>query len=279
MARGLKKYWILFALVIVAAVACASDDPEPTPTPEPTATAVPVIDIADLGVDADQLATLGVTESDLQCLAVEVEAEIFSQLFADDLTPADALSIVPALQACNVDLAQLIEGADDLLAESVGPGYEGLDSLPFTAEQIACIVLVVDAETLEDLIGGAATITSIGPVLEAFTACGIGLADLLAIAGGAEAETTLDGATGGGTPLDIPQLLPGVLDGADVAGIVDTDDFSDLPFTVEQLECLTEEIDLEQITALVEGEVNPLRMLSLIGTLSYCGVGLDDFGN
>lgn len=286
MARGLKKYWILLAVVLIAAVACGSDDPEPTATPVPTETPVPSIDIDELGIDTGQLDSLGITEADLQCLAVEVEAEILKQLFVDDLTPADALSVVPALQACNVDLAQLITDADNLLAESAGLDYQGLDSLPFTAEQIACIILVVDAETLENLVGGEATMASIGPVLEAFSACGIGLAELLAIAAETGAESTLDGVSDGDLPIDIPQLLPGALDVPDIPGIVETDDItdladiaSDLPFTAEQMECLSEEIDLEQITALASGEVDPLRMLSLISVLSSCGVGLDDLGN
>jgi hypothetical protein len=161
-----------------------------------------------------------------------------------------------------------------------------LDSLPFTAEQIACIVLVIDAETLEELVGGAASITSIGPVLEALTGCGISLIDLLAIDNQVGVDTTLDDATGGDVPLDIPELLPGSLDAPDISEIVETGDIEDLtdlagdlPFSTEQVECLTEEIDLEQIEALVAGEVDPLSMLSLIGVFSTCDVSLDDLGN
>ena len=132
------------------------------------------------------------TEADIQCLAVEVEAEIIEQLLADDLSAADALSVLPALQACGVDLARLIEAADDLFAESAGAGFPGLDSLPFTAEQIACLVLIIDAELLEDLVQGEASQAAFAPVLEAFSACGIGLADLLTIAGGVEFGSDAD---------------------------------------------------------------------------------------
>ena len=116
---------------------------------------------------------LGLTEADIQCLAVEVEAEIIEQLLADDLSAADALSVLPALQVCGVDLARLIEAADDLFAESAGAGFPGLDSLPFTAEQIACLVLIIDAELPADLVQCAASQSAIAPVLEAFSACGI----------------------------------------------------------------------------------------------------------
>ena len=123
MARVLKNYRVLLAVVLIAVVACTGNDPEPTPAPEPTPTPVPSVDISALGADPAQLASLGITESDLQCLALEVETEILTQLFVNDLTPADALSILPALQACDVDLAQLISNADDILAESSGPDY------------------------------------------------------------------------------------------------------------------------------------------------------------
>ena len=281
---------VLSAFLVV--VACGSDDRESTATPEPTATPVPTvasapsIDIAALGIDASDLDALGITEADIQCLALEVEAEILEQLLGDDLSPADVLSVLPALQSCGVDLVQLIEGADSLLAESAGDDYQGLDSLPFTAGQIACLVLIIDAELLESLVEGDIDQAAIVPVLEAFTACGVGLADLLALAGGLDLESTLDDAAEDSAPIDLPQLLPGALDVPDIPGIVETTDLTDLadlasalPFTVEQLECLSAEIEIDIIQDLVDGEVNPLRMLSFIGVLSSCGVDLSDLGN
>lgn len=287
-----KGSWIVLAAVLSAflvVAACASDDPDPTATPEPTATSVPTaapapsFDIASLGVDAADLDSLEITEADIQCLALEAEAEILEQLVGDDLSAADVLSVLPALQACGVDLVQLIEGADSLLAVSAGADYEGLDSLPFTAEQIACLVLIIDAELLESLVEGDIDQVAIVPVLEAFGVCGVGLADLLGLAGGVDLESTLDDAAADSAPIDLPQLLPGALDVPDIPGVVETGEFaglaSDLPFTTEQLECLGAEIEVDTIQALVDGEVNPLRMLSFIGVLSTCGVDLSDLGN
>jgi hypothetical protein len=287
-----KGSWIVLAAVLSAflvVAACASDDPDPTATPEPTATSVPTaapapsFDIASLGVDAADLDSLGITEADIQCLALEVEAEILEQVVGDDLSAADVLSVLPALQACGVDLVQLIEGADSLLAVSAGADYEGLDSLPFTAEQIACLVLISDAELLESLVEGDIDQVAIVPVLEAFGVCGVGLADLLGLAGGVDLESTLDDAAADSAPIDLPQLLPGALDAPDIPGVVETGELadlaSDLPFTTEQLECLGAEIEIDTIQALVDGEVNPLRMLSFIGVLSTCGVDLSDLGN
>jgi hypothetical protein len=287
-----KGSWIVLAAVLSAflvVAACASDDPDPTATPEPTATSVPTaapapsFDIASLGVDAADLDSLEITEADIQCLALEVEAEILEQLVGDDLSAADVLSVLPALQACGVDLVQLIEGADSLLAVSARADYEGLDSLPFTAEQIACLVLIIDAELLESLVEGDIDQVAIVPVLEAFGVCGVGLADLLGLAGGVDLESTLDDAAADSAPIDLPQLLPGALDVPDIPGVVETGELadlaSDLPFTTEQLECLGAEIEIDTIQALVDGEVNPLRMLSFIGVLSTCGVDLSDLGN
>lgn len=279
MMRSFNKYLIVLTAVLAVAVACSGDDPEPAATPEPTSTPVPTVDLSALDIDTSKLDAFGLTEADIQCLAREVETEIIEQVFGNDLSAADALSVIPALQACGVDLVRLIEAGDYLLAESAGDDYEGLDSLPFTAEQIACLVLVIDAELLEDLVGGEASQTAIVPALEAFIACGIGLADLLALAGDFELKPDL----GDASVDDIPPPLPGGLDAPDISDIVDTSELddldADLPFSAEQLECLTAEIDIETITALAAGEVSPLVALSFIGVLSACGVNLTDLVN
>ena len=272
----------VFAMLAVVA-ACASDDPEPTATPVPTAAPAPAFDIASLGVDASDLDSLWITEANLQCLTVEVDAEILEQLGIDNLGFSDLLPVLPALQTCGVDLVRLIEGADSLLDESEGAGYASLDSLPFTAEQIVCLVLIIDAELMESLVGGDVDQAAIIPLLAAFNECGVGLAELLALSGGVNLESTPDDATADSAPIDLPQVLPGVLDIPGIPGIVETTDLtylaSDLPFTAEQLECLSAEIEIDTIQDLVDGEVNPLRMLSYIGVLSTCGIDLSDLVN
>ena len=281
-----KGSWIVLVAMLSAffiVAACDSDDPEPTATPVRTVASNSLIDIAPLGVDAADLDSLGITEVDIQCLGLEVELEILEQLVGDDLSGADVLSVLPAFQACGVALVQLIEGSNSLLTESAEADYEGLDSLPFTAEQIVCLVLIIDSELLESLIEGDVDQAAIVPVLEAFTTCGVGLVDLLALAGGLDIDSTLDDTAADSAPIDLPQMLPGALDVPDILGIVETTDLmdlaSDLPFTAEQLECLRSEIGIDTIQDLVDGEVNPLRMLSFIGVLSPCGMDRSDLAH
>jgi hypothetical protein len=111
----------------------------------------------------------------------------------------------------------------------------------------------------------------------------IDAADLLALAGGLDIESTLDDMTTDSAPIDLPQLLPGALNVPDILGILETTDLtdlaSDLPLTALQLECLMSEIDTDTIEALVDGEVNSFRMLSVIGVMSTCGVDLSDLAN
>jgi hypothetical protein len=111
----------------------------------------------------------------------------------------------------------------------------------------------------------------------------IDAADLLALAGGLDIESTLDDMATDSAPIDLPQRLPGALDVPDILGILETTDLtdlaSDLPLTALQLECLMSGIDTDTIEAFVDGEVNSFRMLSVIGVLSTCGVDLSDLAN
>jgi hypothetical protein len=264
MARRFKNHWTLLTpvlYVLALAVACSSATLDPTVTLEPTSTPVQTVDLAALGGDASDLDALGLTEADIQCLGDEVETEVVEQLLGDDLSPADVLSVLPALQTCGVDLIQLISGADELLADTIGDNYSGLSSLPFTAEQIACLVLIIDAETLESIVGGQTSQESLAPTLEAFGACGIGLAELLSMSAGVDIESAIDEVLADDIQMDL----------VDIA--------ADLPFTAEQFECLSGEIETDTISALAAGEVNPIMMLSFIGTLTECGVDLVDLGN
>ena len=298
MALGLKNYWIplaLLATTLIVVAGCGSSNAEPTVTPVPTATPVPTqtpvpaIDVTELGVDIDELSYLGIMESDLQCLADGLGAEIFNQLFIDDLIPSDALSIVPTLSDCKIDLDGLIKNADSLIAETMGPDYRGLDRLPLTPEQIACMILVTDSKTLESLVAGEMIQISTEPVMEAFALCRISLADLAEMAEMAaepSLEITLDEITSAEPTADVPGLLQEALNVPGILEVIEDDDIGDaatvaddLPFTEDQMECLTAEIDPDQVIALAAGEVDPLNMLSLIGVLSRCGVSGDVLGN
>ncbi|MDA1257849.1 MAG: hypothetical protein O3C10_08415 [Chloroflexi bacterium] len=201
MSRNFKILWVVPAALLVLAVACASsDEPEPIavtappPTPAPTETPVvpPAIDLDALSIDVADLDALGLTETDIQCLSVQVEAELITQLLTDNSSLTAVLSVAPALQVCGVDLANLIESADRLYAERAGEGFEGLDSLPFTAEQLACVVLTVDADLLESLVGGDLDPAQILPVLSVFNTCGVELADLITFTGDGAPETNAD---------------------------------------------------------------------------------------
>jgi len=112
---------------------------------------------------------------------------------------------------------------------------------------------------------------------------GVDVADLLELADDLDIESTLDDMAANSGPIDLPKLLPGEMDVPDILGVLETTDLadlaSDLPFTAEQLECLISEIDIDTLQALVDGEVNSLRMLSFIGVLSTCEVDLSDFAN
>ena len=285
MMRNFKSYWITAAALLVLAVACSGgDEPEQaalvqgtaTPTPEPA------VDLDALPLDVSGLSDIGLTDADIQCLAVELEAEIFAQLSADDISAADVLAVVPALQACGVDLVRLLEAADDLITETLGDDYPGLDSLPFTVEQIACLVLIIDAELLEDLVGGEVDQAAVLTALEAFSACGIGLADLLALSGSiGTGPDAVDEATNDDVPAPTPTLdLSGATDVPDFPDIPDIlDTAGDLPFTEEQLACLTAEIDADTIASLVSGDVSPLAAISLLGVLTACDVNLADLLN
>ena len=298
MALGLKNYWIplaLLATTLIVIAGCGSLDaeptviPVPTATPVPTQTPVPEIDVTELVVDIDELSYLGIMESDLQCLADGLGAEIFNQLFIDDLIPSDALSIVPTLSDCKIDLDGLIKNADSLIAETVGPDYKGLERLSLTSEQIACMILVTDSKTLESLVAGEMIQISTEPIMEAFASCRISLANLANLAEMAaepSLEITLDEISDGEPTADVSELLQVALNVPGVPEVVEDDDIGDavtaaddLPFTEDQMECLTAEIEAEQIIALATGEVDPLNMLSLIGVLSRCDVSSDVLGN
>ena len=112
---------------------------------------------------------------------------------------------------------------------------------------------------------------------------GVDVADLLELADDLDIESTLDDITANSGPIDLPKLLPSEMDVPDILGVLETTDLtdlaSDLPFTAEQLECLISEIDIDTLQALVDGEVNSLRMLSFIGVLSTCEVDLSDLAN
>lgn len=178
MTRSFKSYGVVLAAVFAFAIACGNGDSEPTATPEPTPTPVPSFDLAALGIDGSDLDALGITEADVQCLVAAVEAEVLEQLFADGLTPADALSVVPALKACDVDLAGLIEGADDQLAESVGDDYPGLDNLPFTAEQLDCLSAEIGLETINALAADEVSPLRLLSFVGVLSTCGVDLSEL-----------------------------------------------------------------------------------------------------
>ncbi|HIK98132.1 MAG TPA: hypothetical protein EYG13_01140 [Dehalococcoidia bacterium] len=115
---------------------------------------------------------------------------------------------------------------------------------------------------------------------------GVDAADLLELTGSLDIESALDDMAADSAPIDLPQRLPGAPNAPDILGILETTDLtdltdlaSDLPFTAEQFECLVSEIEIDTIQALVDGEVNSLRMLSFIAVLSTCGVDLSDLVN
>ena len=88
----------------------------------------------------------------------------------------------------------------------------------------------------------------------------------------------VDEATNDDVPAPTPTLdLSGATDVPDIPDILDT--AGDLPFTEEQLACLTAEMDADTIASLVSGDVSPLAAISLLGVLTACDVDLADLLN
>ena len=156
-----KDSWIvlapmLSALFIVAA--CASDDPGPTATPLPTVVANPSIDIASLGVDvADLLELTG---------GLDIESTLDDM--AADSAPIDLPKLLPG-EIDVPDILGVLEATDltDLASD-----------LPFTAEQLECLVSEIDIDTIQALVAGEVNSLRMLSFIGVLSTCEVDLSDL-----------------------------------------------------------------------------------------------------
>ena len=159
-----KDSWIvlapmLSALFIVAA--CASDDPGPTATPLPTVVANPSIDIASLGVDvADLLELTGGLdiESTLEDMAADSAPIDLPKLLPGEIDVPDILGVLET-----TDLTDLTDLASDL---------------PFTAEQLECLVSEIDIDTIQALVAGEVNSLRMLSFIGVLSTCEVDLSDL-----------------------------------------------------------------------------------------------------
>jgi hypothetical protein len=135
---------------------------------------------------------------------------------------------------------------------------EQFDELGVTADQIGCVIGEIgeDALTLFDTTATEPDLSQLGPILAALGTCGISIEELL------------EGAT---LPIDPDALVdPAILPTAQIEIPENFDDL-DLPFTEEQLICLTDELGDEAIANLLSGGAPDL---SLFAALATCEVDI-----
>lgn len=145
------------------------------------------------GVITDEmLAETGLTTEQITCLLGEMDFEellgVTTGTGTQDVDPADFLSLLGAFGTCGIDLNDLIQDSGGLglptpvPAATPTPSTSALvtpepEKLPFTPEQLECLVAELGEETMQGIIDG--TVAPDFSMLGALTTCGISLTDLL----------------------------------------------------------------------------------------------------
>ena len=206
-------------------------------------------------VDDEAFAGSGMTADQLACMFESLDPEALATLMSvtEGSPGAPDLSVVASLFAalddCGIDLQALIDASSSADAQT-GSGETTSVTEDISVELLFCL-----------------TENGVSPVTASNYAAGLvdstdpAIAEALALCAGQE---TGSGTSGSG--ITIP-------DGSGGTTTIDPAVFDTLPITVEQAECLINEIGAEQLAGIADGTVSPLTALAALGA---CNISITD---
>ncbi len=196
-------------------------------------------------VDDDLFVDTGLGADQFACLFEHIDEATLNELLDVSANPgsmpdlSSAANVLTAISECGIDIQSLLDSADEIMPEDPGTALPPIVS----TDLLICLTDNGVSPSLAAAYAGGIADTSDAGLAAALAACD---------GGGSGSGVVVPG--DGGTTID-----PSVLEG--------------LPITVEQAQCLVNEIGEEQLAGIADGSTSPLSALNALGA---CSISISD---